>query len=210
MKKGGPTVRTVKAVRFASMENRGLVVRTARRANSRNKYGFILWSTRPQLVFVPRGNFRIKRNGQQTRMCIKCLDASKASRERNRCPHLRRRGQCKDCKGSQICKHERRRAYCKECGECKGSQYCHHQRLGYQCKECKGSQICDHGKLRSTCPIHDPAGHLTHVIRSRTHKALQGNKELSSREYLGCDIATLQGHVEAQFSEGMTWDNHGE
>lgn len=56
----------------------------------------------------------------------------------------------------------------------------------------------------------DPDGHLAHNVSNRTRKALQGNKELSSQEYLGCDIATLRAHIEAQLSEAMAWDNYGE
>ena len=38
---------------------------------------------------------------------------------------------------------------------------------------------------------------------------MKNNKELSSQEYLGCNISTLKAHIEIQFVEGMTWDNHG-
>ena len=36
------------------------------------------------------------------------------------------------------------------------------------------------------------------------------NKEMSSTEYLGCDIETFKAHIKSQFKEGMTWENHGE
>lgn len=64
----------------------------------------------------------------------------------------------------------------------------------------------EHGKQRRRCPICDPTGHLTDIVSSRTRQVLQENKELTSAEYLGCDITTL----EAQFVEGMFWDNQGE
>lgn len=35
--------------------------------------------------FLSMENFRIKRNGQMLRQCIKCLDANKASRKRTKC-----------------------------------------------------------------------------------------------------------------------------
>ncbi|XP_057289476.1 uncharacterized protein LOC130612161 [Hydractinia symbiolongicarpus] len=152
----------------------------------------------------------IKVNGQLTRTCIKCLDAGKALRERNRCPHGWRGSACKECGGRDICRHEKVRAFaiwpherqrsrCKECG---GSQICHHQRVRSTCKEFKGgqickhkrqrtrckdcgvSQICHHQKRRWQCPICDPDGDIAAVVRCRTHKALKGNKELISQEYL--------------------------
>lgn len=40
--------------------------------------------------------------------------------------------------------------------------------------------------------------------------ALKSDKELSSSEYLGCDIDTLKQHIESQFKDGMSWDNCGQ
>ena len=48
-----------------------------------------------------------------------------------------------------------------------------------------------------------------HVISSRVSKALKKKKELSSQEYLGCDIETFKKHIEEQFTEGITWENYG-
>jgi len=28
-------------------------------------------------------------------------------------------------------------------------------------------------------------------------------------EYVGCTIEEFKAHIEAQFKEGMSWDNHG-
>ena len=39
---------------------------------------------------------------------------------------------------------------------------------------------------------------------------MKHNKEFKSQEYIGCDFATFKEHIESQFQEGMTWDNHGE
>ena len=83
-----------------------------------------------------------------------------------KCPHGRRRSQCKECGGSQICEHGRLRATCTACGgtqicehgrrrnrckDCGGSEICEHGRRRSQCKECGGSQICEHGRLRDRC-----------------------------------------------------------
>ena len=40
--------------------------------------------------------------------------------------------------------------------------------------------------------------------------ALQSDKELSSQDYRGCDMATFRAHLESQFKEGMLWDNYGD
>jgi hypothetical protein len=39
---------------------------------------------------------------------------------------------------------------------------------------------------------------------------LKANKSKHSIEYLGCPIDEFKQHIEKQFKEGMTWDNHGE
>ncbi|XP_057296930.1 uncharacterized protein LOC130625833 [Hydractinia symbiolongicarpus] len=122
------------------------------------------------------------------------------------CEHERIRSTCKGCKDNQICPHQRVRWQCKECG---GNGICKHQRRRSICKECRGGNIFHHEKYKLHCLICDPAGHLANVVRSRNHKSLTKNKELSSREYIGCDMATLRTHIEAQFSEGMTWDHYG-
>ena len=42
-----------------------------------------------------------------------------------KCPHNRRKAQCYECKGSQICLHNRIKSQCKECG---GKYICEHYR----------------------------------------------------------------------------------
>ena len=42
-------------------------------------------------------NFKVKTSGQLARMCIKCLNVKKSSRERTRCPHKRERQHCQVC-----------------------------------------------------------------------------------------------------------------
>ncbi len=65
-----------------------------------------------------------------------------------KCEHNIKRGQCKECGGSQICVHNKIRKTCRECG---GSQICAHNKHKTACKECGGSQICPHGKNRQYC-----------------------------------------------------------
>lgn len=72
--------------------------------------------------------------GKRRKTCLSC----KANRAKNKCPHNRKRGHCKECGGSQICPHDRRRSHCKECG---GSSICEHDRLRYRCKQCSDNPL---------------------------------------------------------------------
>jgi len=53
---------------------------------------------------------------------------------------------------------------------------------------------------------------LTLLSRSRVKAALKGRgaKSRKTVQLIGCSIDHLRQHLEAQFTEGMTWDNHGE
>ena len=59
----------------------------------------------------------------------------------------------------------------------------------------------------STC---DPLGHLAGVVRGRVYIALKNDKEMSSTEYLGCNMELFNEHIEQQFTEGMSWENYDE
>jgi len=50
---------------------------------------------------------------------------------------------------------------------------------------------------------------LANNLRSRIRRALKGGCSLPSGDLLGCSIDEIKTHLEAQFSDGMTWDNHG-
>ena len=59
----------------------------------------------------------------------------------------------------------------------------------------------------------DPYFKLTERLRNRTGFAIKkckGQKSASTLELLGCTIEHAREHLEKQFTEGMTWDNHGE
>lgn len=86
--------------------------------------------------------------GRRLKTCQLCRDRNKASREKNKCEHNRRRSSCKDCGGVSICEHNRQRDTCKEC--C-GSQICEHKRIRTSCKECGGGAICEHNRHRHQC-----------------------------------------------------------
>lgn len=132
--------------------------------------------------------------------CIECDGASI-------CEHKRLRYQCIECDGASICEHKMRRSRCIECG---GSEICEHKKQRSQCIECGGCSICEHDRVRSRCKECDFQGYLASIVRNQVYQALKNNKELSSKEYIGCDIDTLKTHIEEQFKDGMNWDNYGE
>ena len=46
--------------------------------------------------------------------------------------------------------------------------------------------------------------------RNRVYSALKNNQKTGrTLELLGCDIPTLKLHLETQFKEDMSWENHG-
>lgn len=57
----------------------------------------------------------------------------------------------------------------------------------------------------------DPSYKLLVLYRTRLYQALKGQtKSASTRKLIGCSIEKLKKHIEAQFQEGMNWDNYGE
>ena len=146
------------------------------------------------------------RGRQLAKCCLKCLDICKRSRQQNKCEHRRQRSKCKDCGGDHICEHNKIKSQCLFCGR---SQICEHNKRRSTCKDCGGGHICEHKKLRSDCPTCDPLGHLAGVVRNRIYIALKNDKEMSSTEYLGCNIETFKKHIEQQFTEGMSCENYG-
>ena len=132
------------------------------------------------------------------------------------CKHGKQKRYCKhnDCidNATSICIHGRQKYRCKH-EDCiaKATSICKHGKLKSNCKheDCiaNATSICIHGKQKRFCPICDPTGHLTNVIRARMNSALGGSKEKHTDEYLGCSYEFFRGWIEAQFHDGMTWQN---
>ena len=58
----------------------------------------------------------------------------------------------------------------------------------------------------------DPLFKLTNTLRSRIKIAIKLNgwtKKNKTAEILGCDYETVRKHLENQFIDNMSWDNHG-
>jgi hypothetical protein len=68
---------------------------------------------------------------------------------------------------------------------------------------------CEHNRIKRSCRICDPNGHLRSIVSGRIKTALKSDKTEISIQYLGCTIAEFKVHIENQFTEGMTWENHG-
>ena len=133
--------------------------------------------------------------------------------------HNKRRSICRACGGKQICPNNLQRSVCKKCGggsiyqhqkvkskcrSCYGGSFCEHEKVRYFCRACDGSYFCKHLKQKNRCKDCDPPGHLAWVVRSCIYAALKNDKEMSSAEYLGCNIKAFKKHIEQQFTEGMS------
>lgn len=73
----------------------------------------------------------------------------------------------------------------------------------------EGKRNCDHGSIRDRCKVCSPNGYLKFIVSARVREALKSDKSKKTFEYLGCDIPTFRKHIEDQFVDGMSWDNHG-
>ena len=58
----------------------------------------------------------------------------------------------------------------------------------------------------------DNAYWVKHKLKNgikRIYRKIAGKKQLRTIELLGCTVLEAKHHIEMQFKEGMTWDNHG-
>jgi hypothetical protein len=88
--------------------------------------------------------------------------------------------------------------------------------LDYRCKVCKSEYEKDNrdktNKRIRQRRLTDPKYKLSTIIRSQTNnivKATKLKKTKQSFEYLGCTYDEFEKHIESQFVEGMSWENHG-
>ena len=104
-------------------------------------------------------------------------------------------------------------SWCKECDRIKGKKYREEHKEEYKiynkkyCLEHKNEINKYYNKRRKT----DIRFKILGDLRNRIIKVLRGNnKSLSTMFLIGCEIDYLLYHLQSQFVEGMTWDNHGE
>jgi len=97
----------------------------------------------------------------------------------------------------------------------------HWDKLRNECKECltmwrknnrkqlTEKQLIYERNRRAT----DPAFKLERTLRNRLYHAFKNqkvDKKCRTKELTGCDISFLKGYLEAKFTEGMSWENHGD
>ena len=144
---------------------------------------------------------------------------------------------CKQCINTKVV-HNWTTIICKECGVAKtydefnNSKYGKHGKAS-KCKECISririsykvenedyikarnrknySKVKDrinkqNRKRRKEDPIYKLKGRVRYAI----YRYIKDKGGRSSIDILGCEIDKLKEHLTEQFSEGMTWDNHGE
>jgi 5-methylcytosine-specific restriction endonuclease McrA len=63
--------------------------------------------------------------------------------------------------------------------------------------------------MRHHCQECDIHGYIANITRHAVYISLKRNKTQKSVDYLGCSIQEFKQHIEVQFKEGMTWENHG-
>ena len=134
--------------------------------------------------------FKVSRLGIRNKSCIECAIRRKEipRNPAKKCPHGRQKSRCQECEG---------------CG------FCEHNRIKKSCIECKGSCVCEHKTNRGQCKFCNVDGHLKQAITRRAKQVI--NEKITNEtamNYIGCDIQTFKNHIEAQFTEGMTWNNH--
>ena len=59
----------------------------------------------------------------------------------------------------------------------------------------------------------DPEFKILKTLRSRLYHALKNqkaDKKYRTKKLTGCELPFLKGYLEAKFTEGMSWENHGE
>lgn len=70
-------------------------------------------------------------------------------------------------------------------------------------------KIAQYKKDWETKCRHETEFKLKRNLRRRVHHALMGNsKSAHTMELIGCTIEEFKLHIEAQFQEGMSWDNY--
>lgn len=70
-----------------------------------------------------------------------------------------------------------------------------------------------HRKYHEDRSENDVAFRITGTLRSRVRAAIinqGGKKSIKTMQLVGCSVPQLRKHLESQFTDGMTWDNHGE
>ena len=96
----------------------------------------------------------------------------------------------------------------------------HWDKLRIECKECltkwRKNNVKEISRKYSIYEkkrkLIDPIFKLVKTLRSRLGSALNRRnieKGFSTMDLTGCELSFLKGYLEAKFTEGMSWENHG-
>ena len=139
------------------------------------------------------------------------FDYNKSFRVKNGEKVYRPKGKCKSCQGKYTAKKLKER---------KQNDPEYRTQRNRQCSESYYKRMNENpelirSKARSNWKkrMQDPNQRVKHRLRSLLSGSFsrQGfSKNSRTQEILGCDWETFKQHIESQFVEGMTWENHGE
>ena len=96
------------------------------------------------------------------------------------------------------------RAACKECTSNKRKEY-------YKANKKEVIKQTSDYKI-ARCKV-DPVFKLERNLRCRLYHALinqKADKSNRTKKLTGCELSFLKGYLESKFTEGMTWENHGD
>ena len=133
------------------------------------------------------------------------------------CPCGKQKSRCKKCGGGGMCPCGKQRPQCKKCG---GSSYCPCGKFRTLCAKCGGGGLCPCRKQKQHCTKCFTLLALAQLTNHRCCVALKasryndfilhvGHTTADAEALLGCTLKHFQHHIEAQFTDGMTWANHG-
>lgn len=74
-----------------------------------------------------------------------------------------------------------------------------------QCVQCNAEKTSTRERLKRAA---DPSYRMFRSVQCRSSQALKGRASPSVA--LGCSHAKLRAHIEARFTEGMTWERYGQ
>lgn len=74
-----------------------------------------------------------------------------------------------------------------------------------QCVQCNAEKSAERDRKRRAA---DPTYRMFRSVQNRSGQVLKGQS--SPSQVVGCSQEALGKHLEAQFSDGMTWDRYGQ
>ena len=105
---------------------------------------------------------------------------------------------------------------CIKCNENKNMTHFHTIKLNTCikaiCKECESIDIKKYKKKYYCRNINNVNWKILNTLRCRLYNVLKRQdtkKNISTMDLTGCELPFLKEYIEAKFTEGMSWENHG-